>query len=190
MRRISLVWLLVFALVWTVLAAPRFDAWVAGGLAVLLGTALHTGLGGRQGARISLRGLLGFAPFFVNQSVRGGIDVAFRALHPARPLDPGFIRYRIGLPAGPARIFFVNCISLLPGTFSAQFHDRELRVHLLTDDAEGARKLETLEEKVARLFGVRLDSSAPGGHPPSSSSPGDDAPSVSRTLPGEEDHHG
>jgi len=159
LRRISLVWLLVFALVWIVLAAPRYDAWVAGGIAVLTGVVLHTGLGGRQGVRISLRGLMGFVPYFLNQSVRGGLDVAFRALHPTRPLDPAFTPYRTGLPEGPSRIFFVNCISLLPGTFSAQFHDRELRVHLLTDDAEGARKLETLERKVARLFAVQLEES-------------------------------
>ncbi len=162
MRRISLAWLLVFALVWTVLAAPRFDAWVAGAIAVLTGVILHTGLGGRQGARIHLRGLVRFVPFFLNQSVRGGLDVAFRALHPARPLDPTFIPFRTGLPEGPARVFFVNCISLLPGTFSAQFHDRDLRVHLLTDDAEGARRLETLERKVAGLFGVQVDESKEG----------------------------
>jgi len=178
LRRISLVWLLVFALVWTVLAAPRYDAWVAGGIAVLTGIILHTGLGGRQGVRISLRGLMGFVPYFLNQSVRGGLDVAFRALHPTRPLDPAFTPYRTGLPEGPSRIFFVNCISLLPGTFSAQFHDRDLRVHLLTDDAEGARKLETLERKVAVLFGVPLEK-------PEGGAPADSDSSANR-----DEHHG
>jgi multicomponent Na+:H+ antiporter subunit E len=160
LRRISFTWLLVFALVWWVLALPRTDGWVAGGLAVALGTLLHTGLGGRSGERIRLRGLLGFIPFFLVQSLRGGADVARRALSPSLPLATGFIRYRIRIPEGPSRVFFMNCISLLPGTISARLQDRSLQVHLLAEDDRVAGRLSLLEEKVAALFGHSL---TPGG---------------------------
>lgn len=167
LRRISFTWLLVFALVWWVLALPRTDGWVAGGLAVALGTLLHTGLGGRGGERIRFRGLLGFLPFFLVQSLRGGTDVARRALSPSLPLATGFLRYRIRIPEGPARVFFINCISLLPGTLSTQLQDRSLRIHLLAEDDRVAGRLSLLEEKVAALFGHTLTpdggTASPGG---------------------------
>lgn len=156
MRRISVPWLLVFALVWWILAFPRTDAWLAGALAVTLGVLLHTGLGGRTEARIRLSGLLGFIPFFLGQSIQGGTDVAFRALSPSLPLATGFLRYPLRLPEGPPRVFFVNCLSLLPGTFSAAFQGQSIQVHLLARDDGIRERLERLEEKVARLFGVPL----------------------------------
>jgi multicomponent Na+:H+ antiporter subunit E len=146
----------VFGLVWGILALPRTDAWIAGAVAVAAGGLLHTGLGGRRGLRVRLPGLVAFIPFFLSQSLRGGADVARRALSPSLPLDTGFLRYRTRLPQGPARILFVNCISLLPGTFSAELRDGAIRVHLLTRDDEAPRRLARLEGKVAGLFGIIL----------------------------------
>lgn len=157
MRRISFTWLLVLALVWWILAMPRTDAWIAGGFAVALGMLLHTGLGGRGGERLRFRGLLGFLPFFLVQSLRGGIDVARRALSPSLPLSTGFLRYPIRLPEGPSRVFFMNCISLLPGTFSARLEGSALQVHLLAEDDGIGGRLALLEEKVAALFGHALE---------------------------------
>ena len=156
LRRISLPWLLVFALVWWILALPRTDAWMAGALAVGLGVLLHTGLGGRTGTRLRVGGLLGFLPFFLGQSLQGGADVARRAFSPSLPLDTGFLRYPVRLPKGPPRVLFVNCISLLPGTFSAEFDGRSIEIHLLARDDGLRQRLERLEEKVARVFGVPL----------------------------------
>jgi multicomponent Na+:H+ antiporter subunit E len=161
-NRISPYWIAIGALVWWMLAAPRWDAWIAGGVAVSVGALLHAGLGGRSGARLRLLGLLSFLPYFADQSLRGGIDVARRALSPSLPLQPGFLDYRIRLPAGPERVFFVNCISLLPGTFSAAFRDRELTVHLLASDPGGDEgRLRRLEAMVAGLFGVELEAGDP-----------------------------
>ncbi len=156
MRRISLAWVILLALVWAVLAAPRFDAWGAGLLAVVCAAALHTGLGGRRGGLISPLGFAAFVPFFLDQSVRGGVDVARRAFTPSLPLEPGFLDYTLRLPEGPARVFFVNCISLLPGTFSADLAGGRVRVHLLAEPQEGPRRLARLEGRVAALFGVPL----------------------------------
>jgi multicomponent Na+:H+ antiporter subunit E len=163
LRRISLPWLLVFAVVWWILALPRTDAWMAGALAVALGGLLHTGLGGRTGT-----GLLGFIPFFLGQSLQGGADVARRAFSPSLPLETGFLRYSVRLPEGPPRVLFVNCISLLPGTFSAEFDGRSIEIHLLARDHGLRNRLERLEEKVARLFGVPLGGGQLGGVPPGS----------------------
>jgi multicomponent Na+:H+ antiporter subunit E len=62
-------------------------------------------------------GALGrLAVHFLWQSVVAGLDVALRAFHPRLPLRPGFLAYRVGLPAGTARSAFGAFTSLMPGT--------------------------------------------------------------------------
>ncbi len=95
-------------------------------------------------------------PWFLVQAVRGGIDVAGRALRPSLPLEPDFLSYAVRLPEGSARVFFLNCISLLPGTFSAEFDGERIRVHLLAEPEKGPERLDALEARVARLFGAEL----------------------------------
>jgi multicomponent Na+:H+ antiporter subunit E len=156
LRRISVGWLLILVLVWWILAGGGAAVWAAGALAVGLGLVLHTGLGGPGTGRVSLLGALVFLPFFLRESFRGGVDVARRAFSPSLPLAPRFLSYRLRLPEGRAQVFFVNCLSLLPGTFSAEFREGRLRVHLLAGDGAHALRLDRLERKVAGLFGVAL----------------------------------
>jgi multicomponent Na+:H+ antiporter subunit E len=155
-HRVSLGWLAVLAGVWWVLAFPRTDAWGAGGLAVLVGVLLHTALGGRAGGRLHVRGAVAFAPFFLAQSIRGGFDVARRALTPSLPLAPAFLEFRTRLPEGAPRVLFVNCISLLPGTFSAEVTGERVKVHLLAREDGAEERLARLEAKVAGLFGLSI----------------------------------
>lgn len=162
MRRISPAVLAGFGLVWWVLATPRAGAWIPGVIAVALALALFVGLGGSRGSRISMLALLRFAPWFLQQSLRGGADVARRAFSPSLPLDPAFVLYRIRLPDEGARVFFTNSISLLPGTFSARIEGFELYVHLLADSPDVGKKLGELEERVARVFGLRLEGEGSG----------------------------
>jgi len=176
-RRISLVWVLLLALVWAALAAPRADAWLAGALAVATGVLLHTALGGRQGIRLSALGAARFLPYFVVNAIWGGVDVARRSLSPSLPIDPGFLTYDLRLPEGAPRLFFANCLSLLPGTFTARLVGPTLTVHLLESDAAATRRLAALERRVADLFGVTLDdregSTGPNGQEGPQGSRGD-----------------
>jgi multicomponent Na+:H+ antiporter subunit E len=154
LRRVSAGWAFALAGFWWVLAGPDPGAWWVGSLAVAFGVFLHTALGGRQPGRLRLTALPAFVPWFLVQAVQGGFDVARRSMAPSLPLAPGFLRYRIRLPEGPARVFFVNCISLLPGTFSAELDGDALRVHVLADMETGPSRLSDLEGQVARLFAV------------------------------------
>jgi multicomponent Na+:H+ antiporter subunit E len=142
------------AIFWWILSGPGLDGWWAGLIAVTMGMALHHVLGGSGPRVFRLARLPAFAPWFLLQSIRGGIDVARRAFAPSLPLEPGFLRYPSRLPEGPARVFFVNCISLLPGTFSADLEDDVVRVHLLAELDRGPSRLAALETRVARLFNV------------------------------------
>lgn len=97
--------------------------------------------------------LLAFFAYFVARSLQGGIDVAFRALHPRLPLQPVFEDYRMDLPPGQPRTLLVSVISLLPGTLSADLEgDDLLVVHSLIGPAAG--EIADLERWVGWLFSV------------------------------------
>lgn len=98
-------------------------------------------------------GLLRFVPWFLSEAVRGGIDVAGRAVRPGMPLEPGFLEHRIELPVGPARVFLTNTVSLLPGTLSVSLRGDTLRIHALDIGQPLARRLQRVEQRVAELFG-------------------------------------
>lgn len=94
-----------------------------------------------------------FVLFFLRESVRGGVDVAWRAFHPRMPISPAFIEHQVALPAGLPRTMLVGVISLLPGTLSVWLEgDGRLVVHALT--ARAAENIADVERRVARLFAV------------------------------------
>lgn len=95
-----------------------------------------------------------FVGFFLWESLRGGVGVAWRALHPRLPIDPRFHRHRLQLPEGQPRILMISLVSLLPGTLSADLEDDDetLIVHGLTADAEIS--VRRLERWIAWLFAL------------------------------------
>ena len=153
MPRISVLWLFVLVVAWWLLTPPGVSSWVAGVMAVIAGGLLHWGLGGRSAARFRLSGLVRFVPFFFHQMVRGGLDVSRRALSPSLPLAPDLFHFRTGLPEGLPRVFFINAISLLPGTFSAQVERDDITVHRLDSALAPEALLRRLEARVGALFG-------------------------------------
>ncbi len=100
---------------------------------------------------------LSFATYFLRQSLRGGLDVACRALHPRLPVQPHFVNHALRLPAGPPRTLLVGLVSLLPGSLCADLDltRNVLRVHLLAEG--GGDGLDELESRIAALFGLDLD---------------------------------
>ena len=105
----------------------------------------------------SVRGTLGFIPYFLRESLRGGWNVARATLSPYMQLSPVFIDYRISLDNDGARVFFTNCVSLLPGTLAARLDGCDLRVHVLDDRSDPLRELEELEMRIASIFTDRRD---------------------------------
>lgn len=144
----------LLALIWGVLTEFRVDAWVFGVPAVLAGAALVLLMPARPGWRLSPAGLLGFMLWFAVQSVRGAADVARRAMLPDMALRPGFRRYRPRLPQGAPRVLFLNSITLLPGTLSAEIAGDGVVVHMLDTRADLDAELGALEARVAAMFGL------------------------------------
>jgi multicomponent Na+:H+ antiporter subunit E len=142
------------ALLWWVFSGGEPHSWVIGAPAVVVGVVLGWSLTGASTWELSVGGLLRFAGFFVRQSFLGGLDVAFRALHPKLPLKPELVQYRLSLPEEAHRVLLANTASLLPGSLSAQLEDSTLTLHVL--DASVLDDLPALERRVAQLFAVTL----------------------------------
>jgi multicomponent Na+:H+ antiporter subunit E len=93
-----------------------------------------------------------FAPLFLWESLRGGIDVAARVMGPRVAVRPGFLVYPSRLTDPGARVFLANCVSLLPGTLAADLEGHRLEVHVLDTEGSAARDLARLEAAVGALF--------------------------------------
>lgn len=98
-------------------------------------------------------GLLRFIPYFLRNSIKGGLDVAWRALSPVPALNPGLYHHELNVSSETARIFLAHVVSLLPGTLSAELEGRRLTVHALAGtESDVVRDLQDLERRVNGLF--------------------------------------
>ncbi len=144
--------LVVLLLLWLLLNG--LDRFLAGLLAAAAGAGLGAWLVSGQPHPWKPHRLLCFAAFFLWESFKGGIDVAWRAMHPGLRINPCFSGYRIDLPAGQPRTLMVATVSLLPGTLSANLSEdgRDLEVHALMPEAMAS--VERLEDWIAWLFSL------------------------------------
>ncbi len=149
---LSLQLIVLLAVLW--LALTGIADWYFGIVAVALALAASVWLAPMQLTRFSVPGLARFVPFFLVQSLAGGVDVGRRALHPGLPLDIHDCRYRLRLPASQARSVFIGTVSLLPGTLSRELDGDMLHVHSIAGDPTAG--LQRLEHRVADLFGIDL----------------------------------
>lgn len=146
-----------FSLSWYILTGSDKASWIIGVPAVLFATVLSLMLAPSYQYRISPIGAFCFIPFFLQQSFHGGFDVMRRALSSRQLLDPGLVSYTTLLPKGPARIFFVNTISLLPGTLSADLHENQITIHTLDRGLPIWANIQGLEYHVAALMRVSTE---------------------------------
>ena len=109
---------------------------------------------------IRLGALPRFVAWFVLQSARAGMDVAWRTLHPALPLCPGLVQHRPSLPAGAPLWWLMLVVSLLPGTLSVRLEAGMLTLHCLDTAGDLAGELRRAEHELARLFGLAPDDTA------------------------------
>ncbi len=152
---------ILMTVLWWALTDGQMDSWVVGIPVIALATGLSLYLQAHDLWRWNLPGLIRFFPRFLWMSFRGGLEVAVPAFHPQRPLAPKLLTYRLRLPEGPARIFFINATSLSPGTFSADLKDDQLTIHVLDAGGPVNKDLEILESLVAGLFGLHLSPQPP-----------------------------
>ncbi len=148
-----LFWFFALLLLWLLLSGG--EAWLSGAVVALAATLLGMRIGLRGPRRLRPVAVLRFLLFFLHRSLAGGVDVAWRALHPRMPLHVGWLDYPLRLRHPGARALFLGAVSLTPGTLGADIRDDRVRVHSILERVEP--DLRRLEALIAALFGERTD---------------------------------
>jgi len=141
-----------FALLWWLLTEGSGIAWGVGLATVALATAASLHLRPPGAGRFSPRGLLGFAGFFLIESVKGGVQVAALAFQRRPNLAPAFVETQLTLPPGPATVLLANVLSLLPGTLSVHVEGERLRLHALDARLPVLDEVRAAEKHIARML--------------------------------------
>lgn len=142
----------VLAGLWGLLTGGSPRSWLVGAPAVAAATVVSAALMPSHRLRLRWRGVPAFAAHFLVHSLRGGLDVAVRALHRRPRLSPDVVRFATSLPAGPQRLLLGAVMSLLPGTLLVGVDDECLEVHVLDRTTHPEDEVRRLEARVAGLF--------------------------------------
>jgi len=136
-------------LVWLLLSGGR--GWPYALLGAIAGGALGAWLAPGRLYRPRPIAMARFIALFVIKSLVGGVDVAWRAMHPSMPLEQTWIDYPMSLKTPAGQAIFMITISLTPGTLCADLQGSTLRVHTLASGMEPG--LKQVERAIAGLFG-------------------------------------
>jgi multicomponent Na+:H+ antiporter subunit E len=161
LRAVALRFALLLA-AWVVLSGPDTKGWLLALLLVGAVTALSFRMVPAGGGSPRLLPLLRFAPFFLGHSLRGGVDVAMRALRPGARVEPRLLSLRLRLPTTPSRAFLAAVTGLFPGTAATRLSGSWLTVHVLDRSIDAEPQIRLLETRVAALFEVSLVDDPPG----------------------------
>lgn len=155
----------LFMLLWFVVTEADISALLIGIPVAFGAAALSVALHPKPITGMHLPGAVRFGSFFAVQSVLGGVDVALRALGPRLRLEPAIFTYPLRLGGSFPRVFFINTISMLPGTLSSRLTGETVEVHVLDASKAVLEDLARVEERVADLFGVQLPPHGDGDLP-------------------------
>jgi multicomponent Na+:H+ antiporter subunit E len=67
--------------------------------------------------------IFAYAAIFIYYLVKANLDVAYRILHPAMPIEPGIVKVRTNLKTATAITTLANSITLTPGTLTVDITD-------------------------------------------------------------------
>lgn len=144
--------LILFTAIWWMLTGGGENAWGVGIVVILAALATSLRLLPAGPRRISLRGLLTFAVFFIARSVMAGTQVALIAIRPRLDLRPVIVEMHTRLKDESERVFLASTLSLLPGTLSAGLDGAILRLHILDERMPAEEEFRAVEARVARVF--------------------------------------
>ncbi len=139
----------------------NLDHLIAGVIVVLLGTIIFGGYFTNKPVKfLQLHRLFWFIiyiPFFIWYMFKANIDVAYRVLHPERPIKPGIVKIRTTLKTNIAKVFLANSITLTPGTMTCEIDDDYLYIHWIwveSTEIEEASKIiaSPFEKYLRRIF--------------------------------------
>lgn len=94
---------------------------------------------------------------FALHSLRGGIEVSWRALHPRLPIDPAWTGVRLASDHRAANWLLGGMVSLAPGSLATGSDGGSMDLHLLYAPGFNPREFERDQRAVLRLFGRRIE---------------------------------
>ncbi len=95
---------------------------------------------------------------FSYYAIKGGVDVAWRVLHPAMPINPGIVKVRSVLKTDTGRTMLANSITLTPGTLTIDvsddgvFYIHWLNVLSVDEEAAAEQILRRFEWFIQKIF--------------------------------------
>jgi multicomponent Na+:H+ antiporter subunit E len=95
---------------------------------------------------------------FSYYAVKGGLDVAWRVLHPAMPIKPGIVRVRSKLKTETGRTALASSITLTPGTPTidvsddGMFYIHWLTVNSVEEEAAAKQIMRRFEWYIQKIF--------------------------------------
>jgi len=100
-----------------------------------------------------------YLPIFLWECFKANVDVAYRVIHPALPINPGIVKVKTKLKSDTALTFLANSITLTPGTLSVDI-DKDngvLYIHWIdvkAKDTKAATKIivERFEKILKKIF--------------------------------------
>lgn len=72
---------------------------------------------------------IAYIPYFLWAMVMANLDVAYRVLHPERPINPGIVEIKTDLTNDIAKFVLANSITLTPGTMSVDVKGDRVYIH-------------------------------------------------------------
>jgi len=88
---------------------------------------------------------IAYVPYFLWAMIMANLDVAYRVLHPKRPIRPGIVRCRTILKSDTGKLGLANSITLTPGTITLDVKGEDYFIHWIwvQDDVLNAKDEET-----------------------------------------------
>ncbi len=90
-----------------------------------------------------------YIPVFIWYIIKANIDVAYRVLHPERPIRPGIVKIKTDLKTDVAKVFLANSITLTPGTMTCEIDGQYLYIHWIWIESP---KIDEASNIIARRF--------------------------------------
>ncbi|WP_297536284.1 Na+/H+ antiporter subunit E [Thermococcus sp.] len=72
---------------------------------------------------------IAYIPYFLWAMIMANLDVAYRVLHPKRPIRPGIVKCRTVLNSDTGKLSLANSITLTPGTITLDVDGDEYFIH-------------------------------------------------------------
>lgn len=142
-------WVALYALIWALFSEG--GGWSLGAPTIVLAAGLSLWLGLRPW-QPSLRALPGFVGFFLGRMAAGAWDVAVRAVHPRRPLQPAWLDYSLTAASPQVRLALSALVGLLPGTLASRIDGDRMRVHVLDERQPWQPTVSELERRLTQLL--------------------------------------